>query len=299
MTFWILCVLALVVPDARVETPKEAKGQHVTLTARCDPPVVLPGGWVDVVIACEVDRGWHTTSPRSKAGQRTLVAVTPPAGSVLTREVFAKPGEVVHDETFGDVEQISGRGEFRQRLHLPQVGDEGLRAIEGSVTIVVCDFAHCLPPQVLSIGAPLEINSQNGLPGPQLDDLVLGRDDVATLAEKGVFVRASTDVERVKPNEDFLLIVDVILAADVKPEDVHITSVGDAKVSESGGGWTISRSSVKGEGVGNATGSSRVFQMHVAAGTKGPNLKIPVAVHFDTKSMHGVMDFAIPLAIDS
>jgi hypothetical protein len=295
----VLFTLVLVPPLARIGAPKETKGQHVTLTARCDPPVALPGGWVDVVIGCEIDPGWHTTSPRSKAGQRTLVDVTAPAGSVLVNRVSANSGEIVHDETFGDVEQISGRGEFRRRLHLPQNGEEGSRAIEGTVTIVVCDFAHCLPPQTLHIAPPLEVSAKNGLPGPQLgDELVLDKDEVAQLVGKGFFVRVSADASRVKPEEEFLLIVDIVLAAEMKSEGVSVTSVGDPKVTELGHAWTTSRKIVKGEGVGQVNGFSRVFPMRVAAGTTESKLKVPVAVQFSTKSAGGVMDFFVPLEID-
>jgi hypothetical protein len=296
----LVCTLALAGPGSREDEPKGAKGEHVSITVRCDPAVVQPGGWVDVVIDYVLESGWHTTSPCSKAGQPTALDLALPEGWNPSGRVRATQGRIVHDETFGDVEQVSGRGEIRRRLRVPAKAEEENRTLDGSLTIVVCDFERCLPPQALAFRVPLDVNAKEGLRGPQLDDeLAAEPNDGIAFQQQGCLVRVRADPDVASPGEEFLLVMDVAMGPDTKATDFSLELTGLDPVSSVGNGWNAVRRPMNTAEIHDAPCFSHIQPVRLSAKVEGTELKFKAAVTIQKPSKQKAwMHFSVPLRIE-
>ena len=270
-------------------------GEHVTVAVRCDPEVVRPGGWVDVVVDWSLEPGWHATSPRSRSGQLTVFECPAPRGFEACGRVRATPGRIVHDTTFGEVEEISGRGELRRHFRVPADAD-GERRIEGSTSWIVCDFERCLPSQSFLFEVKLRVAS-DGADGPSYaDGAVLSDDARLHLTSEGVGVSVRGDVDRIAPGEEFLAILDVAAVGTKEPLDVHVLETGiRGPVKMAGRPWRVVRRAVQLESGKSAARVSlfvplraeREVQGHeilvqipceLAAGRPGPAAEIRLAI---------------------
>jgi Thiol:disulfide interchange protein DsbD, N-terminal len=299
-----LCSLALASGDTKPDVPKPVKGEHVSITARCDPPVVLPGGWVDVVIAYDLEPGWHATSPNSKGGQRVGLELKLHDGFALSGRPRAPRGDIVHDETFGEIEELSGRGEIRRRVHVPEQIEAGTRTLEGRMTWIVCDSARCLPPQSLSFSAAFEVSpkGEHG-PVPAFDPEILRRAS-AELNSKRYVANVRADVERASPGEEFFAIADVAVGADLTPADVQFMRAGSASVHPVGSSWRVTRENVNLEGSGSVARFTEILPLRVDPAVNRESLKLTIAftvpgrTKADGTSSVAIVDAQIRLVIE-
>jgi hypothetical protein len=282
-----LCSLALVTGDGdtRGGATKSVKGEHVSITARCDPPVVLPGGWVDVVVAYEIEPGWHATSPNSKVGQRVGLDLTLPDGFALSGRPRASRGEFVHDVSFGEIEELSGRGEIRRRVRVPKLPEAGTRTLEGRTTWIVCDFARCLPPQSLSFSTSFAVSPKGERgPVPAFDARTL-RDASTQLRRKGYVAIVGADVERASPGEEFFAIADVAVGAGTTAVDVNFLRVDEPSVHPIEPNWRVAREAMVLEGGGSIACFTEILPMRMEPDLKKESIKftIPFTVRGPTK----------------
>ncbi len=140
-------------------------GEKIVVSARCEPSIVRPGGWVDIVIVYEFEAGWGTTSPLSRGGPRVRLALDMPAGFRTSGALRAPAGDARQDPVFGALEHLSGSGELRQRVHVPANQPAGRVRFGARTTWVVCDAAGCLPPQGLDLEVSFKV-AADGAPGP-------------------------------------------------------------------------------------------------------------------------------------
>jgi hypothetical protein len=255
------------------DAPFTASGQHIRLSAHCDPPIVRPGGWLDVVIEGRTDPGWHITSPASKRGQRASVELELPAGFVRFGRLHAPPGRELHDEIFGAVEILEDRFELRQHVRVPEELATKELTIRGTSVWIVCDPTRCLPPQKLELDVPLTIDSQGARgPNPSIGEPALhaGTEERALLASEGFFARAIPEVERVTPGDEILVALDIALDPKQFEQVSRVWLEPSPEFLAKGEAWRARESTVEIE-TGKACRALRfVLPLQVAAGSTVP-----------------------------
>jgi hypothetical protein len=261
--------------------PQEASGQHIRLSARCDPPIVQAGGWVDVVIDGRTDPGWHITSPLSKGGQRASVELELPEGFVPAGRLRAPPGRERHDVVFGTVEILEDRFELRQHVRVPEKLAASELNLRGTSLWIVCDPARCLPPQRLELCAPLKIDPGGARgPNPSIGEpqFQLRVEERALLAAEGFVARASPELERVSPGECLFVALDLAFDA-AKFESVSRAGLGPAKDSSpEGEGWVARESTVECDGGKQCRALRTLLPLRVAAETERAEIEVPIEI---------------------
>lgn len=205
---------------------------------------MLPDGWVEVIVAYELDPGWHAIAPRSAHGPRVQLALELPKGAKLSGRLRSPEGKAAQDASFGDVRVLEGKGELRQRFRVP-ADASGKQLFGGSTTWVVCDAQKCLPPQTLNFELKVGAGPRGGR-GPIVASPPPGFEptehELEILRTRGFVARAWPETEVVTPGEELLIAVDFMLAEDVVEQRLYVQPAEDnplvpGGIDMAGPGW--------------------------------------------------------------
>lgn len=145
-------------PAAAGQDPDES---HVRVAARFEPEVARAGEVATLVLAVQVDEGWHVYGTRE--GTNIPVAFDPAkqdAGELqFEGDAQVPPGEA-HETPIGPSYPLPLEFEVRQPLRVPAGTEAGEVPIEGVLDYQVCnDEGFCLRPMQAAYDATLRIEA--------------------------------------------------------------------------------------------------------------------------------------------
>ncbi|MCC6407948.1 MAG: hypothetical protein IT453_12360 [Planctomycetes bacterium] len=199
--------------------------ERFKLTLRTDPPVVAAGGWVDVVVAYQLEPGWRFCGPNSPNGPRAEVKIEGPAGWAKNSTVWAPPGKMRKDATHGDVQDLGGIGGMRQRFRVPSDAVPGKFEFTTSTTLTVGDETKTLAAQKVD-GTTTVLVAATGARGPQLRNLdsqaPISEEEKALLAKNGFMVRARPEFTVARSKDVVCVSLDILLDAGLHEDALNI-----------------------------------------------------------------------------
>lgn len=261
---------------------------RVRLTARTDPPVVVPGGWVDVAIAYQVEPGWRFYSPTSPNGPRAKVEITGPKDWRRNSTLWTQPGFDRKHPTLGDTNDLGGIGGMRLRFHVPADAATGAHAFTTATTLVLCDDTQTLPEQRIELATSVQV-APTGERGPALRNLdaqtPLTAEEQALLAKNGFVVRARPEFASARSRDVVCVPLDILLEPGVHEDAINILCEPVEKRFIPLEGWRAFHASV-----GTADGKQSVVLREVLPlefwndGLSAERLTIPIEVTMRTTS---------------
>lgn len=202
-----------------------AAQEPVTVTWRVDPPVVAPGGWVDVVAAYDVAPGWYFASPSSPKGPRATLGIEGPKDWRRNTSLWTHPGRMLDDPTHGAINAFGGRGGMRWRYHVPAALTDGRYEFKGQLTLVLSDGKAAREPQTFEGAVSVAVDS-SGSRGPQLRNLdiqtPLSPEEQALLSKNGFVVRSRAEFGVARSKDVAVVTLDILLEPGAREEALNI-----------------------------------------------------------------------------
>ena len=138
-------------PTVPTLPPTTIDGQNVTLSLDAEPRVLRAGETAELVLRLKLANGWHTYTPMSPGGFPLAMDFDWPEGIEPVDSLRSPTGHLVRDEVLGDMWELQGEVEIRQRIRIGKTLPPGLVSIPCRVGITVCDPQQCLPAQVIDL----------------------------------------------------------------------------------------------------------------------------------------------------
>jgi hypothetical protein len=258
---------------------------RVKVQVATDPPIVAPGGWVDVVFHYEIDAGWHAVSPRSKNGTPVQSAFELTEGLRTSGGLWAAPGKQIKDATFGEIEQLAGKGELRQRLFVAEDAHEGKSKLKGQTSWILCNATSCMPPQRLDFELELAI-SPSGVRGPRLQNVdpqfPLSASEYTLLLQNGFVVHPRIETDRARGGDDVFVVLDFVIAEGYAENGVQILCEPQEKHFLPLTGWRAFSGSLMLKEGATTKAFREVLPLRFFVGGEAGHVTIPVDVTVST-----------------
>lgn len=272
-------------PAQQAPTASATTQDPIKVTVRTDPPIVAPGGWVDVVAAYEVEKGKVFTSPHSPNGPRTRFDIIGPKEWRRNSTLWTLRGQKRKDPVHGDVVDLGGRGGMRLRFHVPETAAVGKYDFTTALTLALGDGKTYAPETKIEGATSVQV-AVTGARGPELRNLdnqaAITDVEKALLAKNGFMVRANAEFAVAQSNDVVCVALDILVDTGVREDALSINCDPEEMRYTAVDGWRAFRAEVGLPGDKRATSIREVMPIAFADHGVAGKFEIPVQVTMRT-----------------
>lgn len=204
--------------------PQAARENPIEITWRADPPVVAPGGWVDIVAAYDVAPGYYFAAPRSPKGPAAKFEITGPADWRRNSAAWMQPGQKLADPEHGEIVAYGGKAGMRWRYHVPTGIPNAQHDFKLALTLTLSDGKKGVERKFEGTTS-VQVHS-NGSRGPLLRNLdnttPLTEEEQALLAKNGFVVRPRAEFGVARSRDVAVVVLDILLEPGVHDDALNI-----------------------------------------------------------------------------
>ncbi|MCK6444921.1 MAG: hypothetical protein L6Q99_00875 [Planctomycetes bacterium] len=203
---------------------KPARENPIEITWRCDPPVVSPGGWVDVVAAYDVAQGYYFAAPRSPQGPAAKLEISGPQDWRRNSSAWMQPGQKLVDPEHGEIVAFGGKAGMRWRYHVPTGIPDAKHEFKLTLTLTLSDGKKGVERKFE--GATSVHVHSSGTRGPLLRNLdnttPLSEEEQALLVKNGFVVRPRAEFGVARSKDVAVVVLDILLEPGVHDDALNI-----------------------------------------------------------------------------